>query len=296
MDTLQKKDFPLFLQQITQIPERIFLRGAPLQYDADYIAIVGTRVPSPYGRRMTYEIAKSLVECGVIVVSGLAFGVDFLAHKAAVDLGKPTVAFLASGVDRVTPSSHAAFAKEIVESGGSILSEYENFDSAHKYRFLERNRLISGLCRATIVVEAKAKSGALITARHAFEQDREVYALVGDVDRAQSRGCLDLIERDMAQPITSLDQLLRDLRLRKNLPQDDLSCAILATLEKKLMGMNDLCAVLKMSSAEVASTLMQLEIAGAIVRHQGKWMKMTTQKLLGRGGLLPDWGDPGLLG
>ena len=198
------------------------MRGAPLNDAVDYVAIVGTRLPSPYGRRMAYAIAKNLVECGVTIVSGLAFGVDFLAHKAAVDLGKPTVAFLASGVERVTPSTHVRFAEKIVECGGAIVSEYERFDSAHKYRFLERNRLISGLCRATIVIEAKAKSGALITARHAFDQDRDVYVLVVDVDKVEGRGGLDVIERDMATPITSIERLLQDLGIQKSIHTDEM--------------------------------------------------------------------------
>lgn len=272
-------DLPRQLQEITQAPKKLYVRGADLKGDVDYVALVGTRLPSAYGRRMAYGIAKSLVECGVVIVSGLAFGVDFLAHKAAVDLGKPTVAFLASGVDKVTPSSHANFANKIVACGGSILSEYERFDSAHKYRFLERNRLISGLCRATIVIEAKAKSGALITARHAFDQDRDVYALVGDVDRVQSRGCLDLIERDMARPITSVEGLLRDLGLERPLPVDETSQKILQTLGTKLMSVNDLCERIHMNSAEISGVLIQLEIAGFVVRRQGRWMKVTTQKL-----------------
>lgn len=266
------------LQQIHPTPKRLYLRGAPLNDNADYIAIVGTRVPSAYGRRMAYDIARSLVECGVVVVSGLAFGVDFLAHKAAVDLGKATVAFLASGVDRVTPSSHTGFAKKIVECGGSILSEYEHFDSAHKYRFLERNRLISGLCRATIVIEAKAKSGALITARHAFDQNRDVYALVGDVDKVQSRGCLDLIERDMATPITSIERLLADLGLQKELPEDDLSKKIFDVIGKSPANVGYLCSKLKVDPGQIVSSLSLLEMAGAVQRQQGKWMKLTRQK------------------
>ncbi|MBU1703400.1 DNA-processing protein DprA, partial [Patescibacteria group bacterium] len=190
--------------------------------DAMCIAIVGTRLPSRYGLEMAYDISSALAEAGAVIVSGLAFGVDAQAHRAALDLGKPTIAVLASGVDRVTPSSHAGLAENIIAGGGALLSEYECFDSAHRYRFLERNRIISGLCKATIVIEAKEKSGALITARHAFDQGRDVYALVGDITRLQARGVLSLIKKDMARPIVSLEGLMEDLGLDRRAAQMEL--------------------------------------------------------------------------
>lgn len=213
MDVLRTHQLPILLRNIADPPRVLYKRGADLRGDSAYVAIVGTRAPSVYGKRMAYKVAAAVAEAGGVVVSGLAFGVDGLAHRAAVDARRPTVAFLASGVERVTPSSHIRLAHDIVAHGGTMLSEYEAFDSAHKYRFLERNRLISGLCKATIVIEAKERSGALITARHAFDQNRDVYALMGDIDRPQAQGCLNLVRTDIAQPVVSIDHLLEEIGL-----------------------------------------------------------------------------------
>lgn len=270
MDVLKKSDLPVLLQEIPQVPRQLYFKGAALRREQMYVAIVGTRLPSAYGQRMTYMIARALVEAGAVIVSGLAFGVDFLAHKAAVDAGQPTVAFLASGVDKVTPSTHAKFAEQMVKCGGTLVSEYEQFDRAHKYRFLERNRLISGLCKATIVIEAKERSGALITARHAFDQNRDVYALVGDVDRMQSRGCLNLIEKDMARPITSVDGLLRDLGVDKNtgLEMDADSRKVFELLSRRNMSFQKLLGVTKMPVITLNVCLSTLEMKGLIVHSQ----------------------------
>lgn len=266
MNFLRTRDFPPQLQQIHGAPRLLYSRGAPLLREPLYVAIVGTRLPSEYGKKMAYLIAKHITEAGGVVVSGLAFGVDGLAHKAAVDLGRPTVAVLASGVDRVTPSTHTGLARDIVAHGGTLLSEYEAFDSAHKYRFLERNRIISGLCSATIVIEAKKKSGALITARHAFDQNRDLYALVGDVDRPQAQGCLNLIAADMAKPIVSVHCLLEDLGL--DIQKERMTK--LTVMEQEVLeclGKGFLLDRLKYSPAEIGAALSTLELQQLIERN-----------------------------
>lgn len=266
MNFLRIKDFPFLLQQIYNPPKVLHSRGALLSHDTTYVAIVGTRLPSEYGKRMAYLIAKRVTEAGGTVVSGLAFGVDALTHKAAIDLGRPTVAVLASGVERVTPSSHVGLARAIVKHGGTLLSEYERFDSAHKYRFLERNRIISGLCAATIVIEAKEKSGALITARHAFDQNREVHALVGNVDRSQAQGCLKLITDNVAKPLVDIDELLKDLKLdiQKKCTEklSTVEQKILECLEEEFPLDRLLC-----SPAEIGAALSMLELHGLIQRQ-----------------------------
>lgn len=270
MHILTTQDLPPLLRQIPDPPRRLYSRGAPLRGDMPHVALVGTRLPSDYGIKMAYTLAKAVAEAGAVVVSGLAFGVDALAHKAAVDLGRPTVAILASGVEQVTPSSHIGLARKILLAGGTLLSEYDHYDSAHKYRFLERNRLISGLCHATIVIEAKEKSGALITARHAFDQNRDVYALVGDIDRPQARGCLDLILKDMAKPLVSKEQMLRDLGL--DLLQQRLELLdrherdVLNYLKKRPMTPQELLEESTLEPAELNAALTTLEIQGFIER------------------------------
>lgn len=204
-------EFPLSLLGISDPPFALYRKGAPLTNDYPNIAIVGSRVPSDYGEKIALQIAESIALSGGIVVSGLAFGIDAIAHFGAVKNRQPTVAVLASGLDRITPSSHTSLAAKILQTGGTILSEYAGDTSAYALRFLARNRIISGLSKVTIVIEAKKKSGALITARHANDQDRDVYALVGDITRPQAQGCLNLIIQGRALPILGIEDLLQCL-------------------------------------------------------------------------------------
>jgi len=270
MNTLRFNDLPPLLREIPGPPTTLYARGAALRADAFYVAIVGTRLPSRYGLEMAYSISSALAEASAVIVSGLAFGVDAQAHRAAIDLDKPTIAVLASGVDSVTPSSHIGLAEKILGGGGTLLSEYERFDSAHKYRFLERNRIISGLCNATIVIEAKEKSGALITARHAFDQGRDVYALVGDISKPQALGALSLIRKDMARPIVSIEGLMEDLGLDRRASQmeilNDKESAILNVLETGAQGSSALFEKSGMHINELNGILSMLELRGLVRR------------------------------
>lgn len=205
--------YPAALKQIFDPPQTLYLRGAPPVAEGVFVAIVGTRTPSAYGLKTAYAIASEVSRRGGVVVSGLAFGIDAICHKAATDMKKPTVAVIASGINNITPRSNRPLAEEIIKNGGSVISEFREDGPSMKYRFLRRNRIISGLCAATVVVEAGDKSGALITARHAFEQNRDVYALAGDIDRAEGAGCRKLIENEMAKPVFSVSGLMRDLGL-----------------------------------------------------------------------------------
>ncbi len=205
------KEFPPLLKETADPPFLLYRRGAELNSRTRYIAMVGTRVPSLYGEKIAYQIAEAIAAGGAVIVSGLAFGIDAFCHFSAVKQRKPTVAILASGVTTITPRGHYALGRKILETGGSIISEYPPCHSSFKGNFLERNRIISGMADTTIVIEAKDKSGALITARHAFDQNRTIYALIGDINRSQSQGCLQLIQKEMASPIFSVSQLLREL-------------------------------------------------------------------------------------
>ena len=162
------------------------------------VAIVGTRKETPYGREIAYQAAKACAEAGVVVVSGLAYGIDSIAHRAALDSGGITVAVLGTPINRIYPASHAGLAKEIVESGGAIISEYGEdgeggFGEVGGNRFLARNRLIAGLADVVLIVEAAARSGSLNTASHALEQGKEVMAVPGNIDLPSSEGCNNLI-------------------------------------------------------------------------------------------------------
>jgi DNA processing protein len=211
--TVYSNDYPKLLKEIHNAPKELFLRGAGFNADAVYVAIVGTRMPSRYGVKTAYEIARAVTERGGVVVSGLAFGVDAACHKAAVDLKKPTIAVLGSGIQSVTPRTNESLAEKILQTGGTLVSEFPDNIPSLKYRYLLRNRIISGMCGATIVIEAGARSGALITARHAFDQNRDIFALTGDIDRPQGAGCRGLFGKDMARPVYSINRLLTELKL-----------------------------------------------------------------------------------
>jgi DNA processing protein len=205
-------EYPGALLQLPDAPFLLYRKGVALNAPARMIAIVGTRNPTRYGEKIAHELAGALALQNVTVVSGLAFGIDAAAHFATVGMQKPTIAVLASGLYEVTPSTHQRLAQEILRCGGSLVSEYPPNDPAYPVRFLQRNRIIAGLCDATVVVEAGKRSGALATARCANEYNRDVYAVPGDITKPQAQGCLKLIY-DGAHPLISVEAFLEDCKL-----------------------------------------------------------------------------------
>ena len=194
--------YPMSLAGLPDRPDGLFIRGVVPEEAA--VAVVGSRRVTRYGQRWTAALAGAVARAGVPIVSGLAKGVDGLAHRAALDARAPTVAVLGCGIDRWYPASNTRLGEEILEAGGAIVSEYAPGTPPAKYRFPLRNRIVSGMSAAVIVTEAAVRSGALITARVALEQGREVLALPGDLDRATSEGTNRLIA-DGAVPVTSVE-------------------------------------------------------------------------------------------
>lgn len=210
MITPEKDEYPNLLRHIPNPPYLLYRKGAPLHKDHNYIAIVGTRLPTSYGEIIAYRLSEGISQNGGIVVSGMAFGIDTKAHVGAVKNHKPTIAIVASELIHMRPTSQFNLAQEIINHGGTLLSEYATNNLAHKGRYHERNRLISGISKATIIIEAKMKSGALITAHHALEQNRSIYVLPGDITRPQSQGCLKLL-KEGAIPLISIEETLEEL-------------------------------------------------------------------------------------
>lgn len=171
------------------------------------VAIIGTRKPTAYGREVTYQIAYDLAKKGVVIISGLALGIDGIAHQAAIDAGGRTIAVLANGVDEIYPRSHKQLAESILSHGGAIISEYEPGTEARDYQFLARNRIVSGLADAVVVTEAAARSGTLATVNHALEQGREVFAVPGNITSPLSYGCNAMIKQG-AHPVTRAEDIL----------------------------------------------------------------------------------------
>lgn len=271
------QEYPFLLKQISSPPWLLYVRGGILNSELKDIAIVGTRMPSNYGREYADKISELVVNGGGRIVSGLAFGVDACAHKIATENNSPTVAVLASRVDSITPRSNTVLAERILQTGGTIISEYATASDSFKYRFRERNRIIAGMCSATIVIEAGEKSGASITARHAFDQDRDVFALVGDINRPQAQGCIKLIRDEIAHPIIDLRRLSEELGLEQKDENGLGSYANEAVLILDLLnqrtwtGFDDLVRGSNSNPSTLNMLLMMMEIDGLVAGNNGKW-------------------------
>jgi len=209
----ENQQYPKLLKQISRPPAILYLKGQ-LYPESVYVAIVGTRKITHYGKIATNFIAGGLAENGVVVVSGLAFGVDEAAHRAALEKNQPTVAVLAGGIDHASiyPSAHQALADEIITRGGAIVSENPPRTPSLKHHFVARNRIVSGMCSATVVSECSLKSGSLITANYALEQDRLLFAVPGQIYNPESKGPNSLLKMG-ARPATDPEDILLELNL-----------------------------------------------------------------------------------
>lgn len=202
-------EYPAGLREIHDPPAVLYCRGRIVPQDARAIAIVGTRRATRYGLRQTEELARGLAQAGVTVVSGLARGVDGVAHRAALEAGGRTLAAMAGGLSRIYPPEHGRLADQVAQRG-ALLAEAPPPMPPMSGSFPQRNRIISGLSLGVLVIEAAERSGALITARHAAEQGRDAFALPGPIDSPQSRGCHRLIQEG-AKLITTVDDLLEEI-------------------------------------------------------------------------------------
>nr|WP_271876541.1 DNA-processing protein DprA [Rhodopirellula sp.] len=203
-------DYPYLLGEIEDAPRLLFCRGQFQRDDQNAVAIVGTRRPTPYGLQQAMRFASELANAGITVVSGLARGVDGAAHKACIKSGGRTIAVLGSGLGVIYPPEHRILADQIANQG-VVVSEYSPHSKPQRGMFPQRNRLISGLASATLVIEAPERSGSLITTRLAMEQNREVMAVPGPVSSPLSRGCNKLIS-DGAKLVQSVDDILEELQ------------------------------------------------------------------------------------
>jgi len=200
--------FPSRLEECPDTPVGLYIRSESPDEEIfagrDFIAVVGTRDISPYGKEWCRRIVSSIAACSATIVSGLAIGTDIAAHRTALECGTPTIAVLPTGIDNIYPLKHRGDADRIVSSPGSaLITDFPPGTAASKYNFLRRNRIIAGLCRATVLVESKIRGGGMMTARLAFSYDRDVLALPGRVDDLCSQGCNLLIQEKIADPITA---------------------------------------------------------------------------------------------
>ena len=273
--TWQDERYPARLKEIEQPPPVLYVRGELLPEDDFAVAVVGTRKITPYGRQVTEELATFLASNGITIISGLARGVDALAHSSALRAGGRTLAVLGSGVDRIYPTENRALAAQIIERG-AIMSDYPVGTAPEATNFPPRNRIISGLSLAVVVIEAGDTSGALITAEFAAEQGREVFAVPGSVLAPQSKGTNKLI-RDGAQPLLTPQDLLQALNLtrvsaqksaRRLLPADEVESQLLAALGSEPMHVDDLRNQTGLPVEKVSAALVMMELKG-MVRQVG---------------------------
>lgn len=183
-------DYPQLLNEIAQPPETLFVRGSLASLASPCLAVVGTRTPSAYGRQITPMLVAPLARAGITIVSGLAIGIDTIAHETALEAGGATVAVLGSGADEASlyPPQNRQLARNIVEAGGAVISEFPPGTEPKPFHFPQRNRIMAGLSRGVLVIEARAKSGALITANFALEENRDVFSVPGPITSATSAG------------------------------------------------------------------------------------------------------------
>jgi DNA processing protein len=211
--TLKSEEFPEFLANIPAPPKRLYYSGPLLDLlQSPRLAVVGSRKVTAYGRAVTTKLAGQSAEQGIVIVSGLALGVDALAHQAALEAGGKTIAVLPSDLKSIYPATNRRLAQQILDQGGALVSEYANTPSVRREYFIARNRLISGLSNATLVTEAALKSGSLHTARFTLEQGRSVLSVPGSIFSATSVGTNSLI-RAGATPVTSVEDILFALNL-----------------------------------------------------------------------------------
>lgn len=274
--TWEDEDYPRRLKEINQSPPVLFMRGTFEIADDWAVAVVGTRRVTAYGRQVAAEIARFLAQNGVTVVSGLARGVDAVAHNAALQAGGRTIAILGNGVDVVYPPEHRKLSEQIIQSG-ALISDYAVGTAPESQNFPPRNRIISGLSLATIVVEAGETSGALITAEFAVEQGREVFAVPGSILTPQSSGTNRLIEQG-ARPLLRMQEILDVLKLeklpemqetRKVMPASDHEKKILKYLTFEPTHIDTLCQLSGLPISDVSATLTMMELKGMVTSVGG---------------------------
>lgn len=276
--TLIDSEYPALLAEIPAPPPVLYVRGVLLPEDRVAVAIVGTRRMTSYGREMAERIAQGLAQAGVTVVSGLALGIDGVAHRAAVEAGGRTIAVMGCGVNVPYPASHRQLAEQIAGQG-ALLSDYPPDRKPDAANFPARNRIISGLTLGTVVIEAPERSGALITVNFAADQGRDVFIVPGSVLSQASAGCHRLL-RDGARLVRSADDILEDLQLspsvgreeraalQTELPLDDDERRVLAILGPDPQHIDEIATAANRPIREIASQLTMLELKG-LVRNTG---------------------------
>lgn len=295
MKSLKKSDaeYPSLLKKIKNAPEELYINGDEKCLNMPCVTVIGSRNMTEYGKRMTVNIVTELISAGICIVSGLAVGIDCIAHQTCLDNGGKTIAVLGSGLNKVYPAENTELYYNIINNGGCVISEYEPNTEAEKIFFPARNRIVSGLSLGTVVIEATYRSGTSITAKFAFEQKRRVFCIPNSIGNKNSSGILNLIKKGatmitngkeilyelgIINKIDNLDELIELQKLNKiNLLEKDLLSELdeqakkiySCIKENKVVNSEVMCGKLKMDIQNINMYLTILELKGLIVNKSG---------------------------
>jgi len=262
--------FTSILNCYEKMPSELYVAGKLPSERIPAVAIVGSRKPTKYGEATTYKLAYELAKSGVVIISGLAYGIDAIAHKAALEANGKTIAVMASGLHTIYPTAHTALAEQIIKEGGAIISEQPLGFEAHKYHFLARNRLVSGLADAVIITEATDRSGTFSTVAHAISQNKEVFAVPGPITSLLSAGPNRLIQEGAHVVLSTRDVLdiiapqLQKKQTALPLGSTPLEVEIIKHIQAGETSGETLQANLKAPVSDVLQALTMLELNGVI--------------------------------
>ncbi|APC92161.1 MULTISPECIES: DNA-processing protein DprA [Francisella] len=279
--------YPLNLKQIVNSPLILYCSGNIDLLNSQQLAIVGARNHSSYGKNVTARLCTELKGSQISITSGLAYGIDTLAHKYAIDNNLNTIAVVGTGIDVIYPSANRELYNKIINSNGLVISEFPLGTGALRYNFPQRNRIISGLSKGVVVVEAASKSGSLITAELALEQNKEVFAIPGSIFSTTSQGCNELIKQG-AKLVCNINDILEEINITSSAAQTPISNTqdnktfnlsesekiILNTINKELTTIDKIIMQSKLPYNQITSILFELELKSLIETIPGGYIKL----------------------
>ena len=284
--TIENPKYPKLLKEIPSPPERIYYKG---NWDASIfencLAVVGARKMTAYGKQITTKLVSEISNAGVTIASGFMYGIDATAHKAAVDVGRKTIAIMPCGIDMIHPQHQESLYNEILENNGLVISEFEGNSPPAIWTYPKRNRIVAGLSKATMVVEAGKKSGSLITAGLAKSYKRKLFVVPGPLTSLNSQGILQLI-KEGANIVTGSEDVLASYGtilfespkvLSRLLGLNSIEQAVLEELQREPMGIDEISRFVRTSAAKIGTILSFMQLKGILLEERGKYYINSTK-------------------